>query len=153
MYFFPLVLVLTSQVFPRGAKDEPITYEGGRSEQELIDFVNKHAGTHRLPGGGLSETAGRITELDKLAKKLAGASSNDKDAIFSQVKDAVAKNPSRYPFFCADFLTKVTRIIMPRSLKRSRLILNIPLLRNNVSKLSLPKGMWPKKSISFLGIN
>ncbi|KAF9124404.1 hypothetical protein BGW39_008234 [Mortierella sp. 14UC] len=38
--------------FPSGAT--PQEYSGGRSEQELVSFINKHAGTVRAPGGKAS---------------------------------------------------------------------------------------------------
>ena len=59
--------------------------------------MNKHAGTHRLPGGGLAETAGRIPELDELAKRLVEAKGgSERDAIYSDLADIIAKTPSKY---------------------------------------------------------
>ncbi len=34
---------------------EPIPYEGGRTEQDLVNFLNEHCGTFRVVGGGLNE--------------------------------------------------------------------------------------------------
>lgn len=58
-----------------------IEYEGGRDEQDFIDFINEHAGTQRAVGGRLSPEAGRIAKLDLLAKRFAQASSEDKKAV------------------------------------------------------------------------
>ncbi|KAG0028482.1 hypothetical protein BGZ82_008423 [Podila clonocystis] len=59
-----------------------IEYEGGREEQDFIDFINKRAGTQRAVGGRLSPDAGRIAKLDLLAKKFVQASSDaDKKAV------------------------------------------------------------------------
>jgi len=63
----------TIKFFPKGKK-EPEDYEGGRSEADLVSFINKKAGTHRAVGGGLDATAGTIEALDTLVAKLTGGS-------------------------------------------------------------------------------
>lgn len=57
--------------FSKGST-EPIDYDSGRSEEAILGFVNMHAGTHRVPGGGLDSTAGRITTLDEIVAKFHG---------------------------------------------------------------------------------
>ncbi|BGP28039.1 hypothetical protein JCM10295v2_007026 [Rhodotorula toruloides] len=42
-------------------------YQGPRTEQAFLEFLNEHCGTHKLPGGLLSDLAGRIPSLDSLA--------------------------------------------------------------------------------------
>lgn len=64
----------TIKYFPKGSKT-PQAYEGGRSEQELIDFLNDNAGTHRAVGGGLNAKAGTIEALDSLVAKLTAGGS------------------------------------------------------------------------------
>jgi len=44
-------------------------YNGGRELPELIEYVNKEAGTKRLESGRYHETVGRFEALDELAKK------------------------------------------------------------------------------------
>lgn len=47
----------TLKFFPKGKKAvsfEPSAYEGARTEQAFLDFINEHAGTARTIGGGLS---------------------------------------------------------------------------------------------------
>ncbi|KAG0346872.1 hypothetical protein BG005_000494, partial [Podila minutissima] len=59
-----------------------VEYEGGRSEQDFVHFINGHVGTQRTVGGRLSTDAGRIAKLDLLAKKFAQASvAADKKAV------------------------------------------------------------------------
>ncbi|CAK7199122.1 Protein disulfide-isomerase erp38 [Sporothrix eucalyptigena] len=55
----------TIKFFPKGSKS-PELYAGGRSEDDLVKFINAKAGTHRTPGGGLDSTAGTIDALDVL---------------------------------------------------------------------------------------
>ena len=58
----------TIKFFPKGSKvAEP--YEGGRTEQDLVKFLNEKAGTHRTPGGGLDAKAGLVDALDALVEK------------------------------------------------------------------------------------
>ncbi|KAI9794902.1 MAG: hypothetical protein M1833_007349 [Piccolia ochrophora] len=53
----------TIKYFPAGSST-PVPYEGGRSEKDFVDFLNEHAGTHRLVGGGLDAKAGTVEALD-----------------------------------------------------------------------------------------
>ena len=63
----------TIKYFPRGSTT-PQAYEGGRSEADLVSFLNENAGTHRAVGGGLDAKAGTIEALDSIvAKFTAGA--------------------------------------------------------------------------------
>ncbi|KAK5815672.1 thioredoxin-like protein [Linnemannia elongata] len=66
----------TLKYFPSTSPSSPIEYSGGRSEQELVTFLNKHAGTARSPGGKLLSTAGRIPVLDTIASQFALSSSS-----------------------------------------------------------------------------
>ncbi|KAL9106578.1 MAG: hypothetical protein Q9227_008424 [Pyrenula ochraceoflavens] len=58
----------TIKFFPRGSTT-PLEYDGGRSEDDLISYLNEKAGTHRVAGGGLSAVAGTIKSLDDLVEK------------------------------------------------------------------------------------
>ncbi len=63
----------TIKFFTKG-NATPDDYEGGRSEEDLIAFLNEKAKTHRLAGGVLDATAGTIEALDKMvANFLAGS--------------------------------------------------------------------------------
>ncbi|KAL1302955.1 hypothetical protein AAFC00_003273 [Neodothiora populina] len=61
----------TIKFFPKGSK-EPVAYEGGRTEQAFVDYINEQTGTHRTPGGGLDATAGTIAALDSIVAKFTG---------------------------------------------------------------------------------
>ena len=59
----------TINYYPKGSKD-PVPYQGGRSENDLVKFINEKAGTHRAAGGGLDALAGTIPSLDELVSSL-----------------------------------------------------------------------------------
>lgn len=61
----------TIKWFPAGST-EGVAYEGARSEEAFIKFINEKAGTHRVVGGGLDFTAGTIDALDAIVAKLTG---------------------------------------------------------------------------------
>ena len=61
----------TIKYFPRGST-EPVPYTGGRSEADIVSFMNEKAGTHRVAGGGLDATAGTIAALDSIVSKFTG---------------------------------------------------------------------------------
>jgi len=98
----------TIKFFPKGSK-EPIAYEGGRSEDALVKYLNEKAGTHRTVGGGLDITAGTIAALDSfvsqytaggaletIQKEILAASETIKDTYaqyYVKVFDKLAQNP------------------------------------------------------------
>ncbi|KAF8926956.1 hypothetical protein BGZ47_002453 [Haplosporangium gracile] len=113
-------------------------YNGGRSEQDFIDFINKKAGTQRVAGGSLSAKAGRIIELDTLAEKFSKASSkNEKKAISDEAialaasltsTISSAKYYSRFfekalaiPAYPITEAARLAKIIKDKSVNRARL--------------------------------
>ena len=54
----------TIKFYPKGDKENPEAYTGGRSEEDFIKFLNGKCGVHRMKGGGLTELAGRLPSLD-----------------------------------------------------------------------------------------
>ncbi|KAI1503606.1 thioredoxin-like protein [Biscogniauxia marginata] len=60
----------TIKFFPKGST-EGEAYNGGRSEENLISFLNEKAGTHRVAGGGLDAAGGTIDVLNHIALKYA----------------------------------------------------------------------------------
>ncbi|KAI9566788.1 thioredoxin-like protein [Boletus coccyginus] len=75
----------TIKFFPRGGK-EVESYEGGRSEEAFVTFLNERCGTHRAVGGGLNDEAGRLAELDSAAQKFLAAAGGTRDAIYNEAK-------------------------------------------------------------------
>lgn len=63
----------TIKFFPKGNKDEPISYDGERNEEAFVQFLNERCGTRRSVGGLLDETAGRHAEFDSLASRFVTA--------------------------------------------------------------------------------
>jgi len=72
--------------FGKAAKGEPEDYQGPRGEGDLLHFINGHTGLHRVAGGGLSELAGRIPELDAVAQKLASGRHSMEEALAEAAK-------------------------------------------------------------------
>ena len=58
----------TIKFFEKGSMSAQ-KYEGGRSEKELLEFLNEQADTHRMVGGGLDAKAGTIDVLDAVVSK------------------------------------------------------------------------------------
>lgn len=52
-----------------------MAYDAGRTEADIVTYINEKADTHRTPGGGLDATAGTIEALDALVSKFTGGSS------------------------------------------------------------------------------
>jgi protein disulfide-isomerase A6 len=51
-------------------KKEAVPYEGARSEQAFIDFINKEVGTYRAVGGRLTAAGGTVAALDAVIQKI-----------------------------------------------------------------------------------
>ncbi|KAI6085967.1 disulfide isomerase [Hypoxylon rubiginosum] len=60
----------TIKFFPKGST-EGEAYNGGRTEKDLVEFLNEKTGTHRAVGGGLDATGGTIDLLNHIAIKYA----------------------------------------------------------------------------------
>ncbi|KAI1473920.1 disulfide isomerase [Daldinia eschscholtzii] len=77
----------TIKFFPKGSTEgEP--YSGGRSEKDLVNFLNEKTGTHRVPGGGLDATGGTIDALNHIALKYAAGSDKLADLLAEAKKVA-----------------------------------------------------------------
>jgi protein disulfide-isomerase A6 len=50
----------------QGGSAEPTDYQGSREVASMVEFINEHAGTYRLPNGELSAEAGAVEALDTL---------------------------------------------------------------------------------------
>jgi len=59
----------TIKFYPKGST-EPVPYSGGRTEADLLSFMNDKAGTHRSIGGGLDAIAGTIPSLDDIVSSI-----------------------------------------------------------------------------------
>jgi len=94
----------TIKFFPKGST-EPEAYDGGRSEADIVKFLNEKAGTHRAPGGGLDATAGTIEALDTLVAKLTGGSSISE--VAAEATKAVADFQSGAQYKYAEYYVKV----------------------------------------------
>jgi len=94
----------TIKFFPKGSK-EPVAYEGGRTEADLVAYLNEKAGTHRTPGGGLDATAGTIEALDALVSKLTGGSGISEVAAEATKAAADFKSGAQYKY--AEYYVKV----------------------------------------------
>jgi protein disulfide-isomerase A6 len=85
-------------VFPKGSsKKEPVNYEKGRSEKDLVNFLNEKADKHRLVGGALNDNAGRIVDLDELAKKLVAATTKAEESfVYTELEQVLSKLTSTF---------------------------------------------------------
>ncbi|KAJ8122041.1 hypothetical protein ONZ43_g1661 [Nemania bipapillata] len=83
----------TIKFFPRGST-EPESYDGGRNEIELLEFVNSKAGTHRVPG--VFSWTEKLAELKAEATKAVKSLSKDAQYKYAEyyikVFDKLAQN-------------------------------------------------------------
>ncbi|KAI0112668.1 disulfide isomerase [Hypoxylon sp. NC0597] len=77
----------TIKFFPKGST-EGEAYSGGRSEKDLVAFLNEKTGTHRVPGGGLDAIGGTIDALNHIALKYAAGTEKLADLLAEAKKVA-----------------------------------------------------------------
>ena len=85
----------TIKFFAAGST-EAEDYSGGRSESDLVSFINSKAGTHRAIGGGLDATAGTIEALDTILSKITTGGSETITSITDEVSSAAATLQGKY---------------------------------------------------------
>jgi protein disulfide-isomerase A6 len=95
----------TIKFFPKGSTEGQL-YDGGRSENDLIKFVNDKAGTHRVSGGGLDTIGGTIDVLNHIAWKY--TANTDKLAeLTAEAKTAAAGLPEGASYKYAEYYVRV----------------------------------------------
>lgn len=94
----------TIKFFPKGST-EPELYTGGRTEPDLVNFINEKAGTHRTPGGRLNASGGTIAALDAIVAKFTGGSSLAE--VAAEASAAAAEFKSTLQSKYAEYYVKV----------------------------------------------
>ncbi|OBZ67643.1 Protein disulfide-isomerase tigA [Grifola frondosa] len=77
----------TIMFFSKTSKEEPEDYNGDRTEEAFVAYLNEKCGTHRSVGGLLNDLAGRLPELDTLASQFFLTTGAARDTVY---KDALA---------------------------------------------------------------
>lgn len=96
----------TIKFFPKGSSTAE-DYQGGRSEEDFVEFLNGKAGTHRVVGGGLDDKAGTIASLDEIIIKL--TSGGDVNAILKEVTRAATGIKDKYAEYYVKVLAKLVK--------------------------------------------
>lgn len=121
----------TIKFFPAGTS-EGVAYDGGRAENNFVDYINEKVGTHRLVGGGLDDKAGTISSLDSIVSKYVSSKS------FAKLSDEIKKAAKNVQEQYAQYYIKVTE-----KLKDSEGYVSRELAR--LSKILAKGGLAPEK--------
>lgn len=78
----------TIKFIPSGG-GEATSYDGPRTEEAFLEYLNGKCGTQRVVGGALSELAGRIPSLDSLASSFFSPSSSGQSTRQSILESAI----------------------------------------------------------------
>lgn len=96
----------TIKFFSKGSTT-PEDYEGGRSEENFVEFLNIKTGTHRVAGGGLDDDAGLVEVLDDVvAKFVAGTPLAEAAAEAKKVAAGLKDKSAEYYVRVFDKLSK-----------------------------------------------
>jgi protein disulfide-isomerase A6 len=98
----------TIKFFPKGSTN-PETYQSGRDEASIVDFVNSKAGTFRVAGGGLNTKAGTIDAIDTIiAKYISSGGIKDADAVTKEITKAAGDLKDKSVEYYLRALSKIT---------------------------------------------
>jgi len=117
----------TLKWFPKDNKAGE-AYEGGRSPQDFVDFINAKTGTERTVGGGYSESAGRNSELDEIAREFMSSTSTRKSLLdrATKVADALPAKQQEWAKFYTLTMKRVIekgdKFVGEESLRLKRLL-------------------------------
>ena len=96
----------TIKFFPKGSTTaEP--YEGGRTELDLLNFMNEKAGTHRMAGGKLDEFGGTVPSLDSIILKITGGETVS--SLSEELRGAAKDLKDRYAEYYVKVSDKVSK--------------------------------------------
>ena len=96
----------TIKYFPAGSST-PVDYTGGRSEADLVAYLNEQAGTHRAVGGGLDAKAGTVAALDALVEKFNAGQAID--TITKEVTKAAQGAKDKYAEYYVKVFAKLAK--------------------------------------------
>lgn len=97
----------TIKFYPRGSST-PEKYEGARSEDALVAFINEKSGTHRVVGGGLDAKAGTIEAVDSiLAKYVTSNGLSDIEKATSDISEVAKGLKDKYAAYYVKALQKL----------------------------------------------
>jgi protein disulfide-isomerase A6 len=98
----------TIKFFPKGSTT-PETYQSGRDEASIVDFMNSKAGTFRVVGGGLNAKAGTIDAIDEIiAKYISAGGIKDAEAVTQEIKKAAVDVKDKSVDYYLRALAKIT---------------------------------------------
>jgi len=98
----------TIKWFPKDNK-AGVAYEGGRSVEDFVTYINQHTGTERKADGGFSETAGRIPELDELAQRFM-KNPSQRSAILAEASSKASSSSHSNAEFAKFYVMTMKRI-------------------------------------------
>ncbi|OQO14463.1 Protein disulfide-isomerase tigA [Cryoendolithus antarcticus] len=86
--------------YPEGSTTG-VPYSGGRSEEDLVTFINEKAGTYRAVGGGLNPLAGTVPSLNSIVETLKSGGAS----AYAEFEKAVGAAGDKY----AEYYGKVAK--------------------------------------------
>lgn len=89
----------TIKFFPKGNKEEPLDYDGERTEEAFVSYLNSQCGTHRAAGGLLNDIAGRHPEIDSLASRFVAATGSARDTLFQDAQLFAGAFGQKYKYY------------------------------------------------------
>ncbi|KAF2427730.1 prolyl 4-hydroxylase, beta polypeptide [Tothia fuscella] len=79
----------TIKLYPAGKKDEPITYSGGRTAEDLAEFI-KENGTHKVAANGDAKAAPAASEVKDKAESATEGVKDKAESATDGAKDKAA---------------------------------------------------------------
>jgi len=99
----------TIKWFPKDDKSGQ-SYDGGRTIDAFVDFINEKAGTQRTKEGGFAPTAGIIPEFTELVTKFKSATGKARQDVLAEVDQLLPKLDAKYKDLAKFYQVAMKRI-------------------------------------------
>lgn len=76
-----------------------MSYDGERTEEAFVEFLNEQCGTHRTAGGLLDETVGRHPEFDSMASRFVGATEAARSTLYKDAELFAGAFGAKYKYY------------------------------------------------------
>lgn len=100
----------TLKFFPKGDKSGSIAYEGGRTAEDIVNYMNEKCGTARALSGAYLPSAGRTEALDALAKRFVAATAAEREQIQAEAAALAGSYDGPYPTAASFYAAAMKKI-------------------------------------------
>ena len=101
----------TIKAFAKDDKSGEEKYTGGRTADDIVEYLNTQCGTFRTTDGSLTSAAGRVAELDELAAQFLEADDATRASLIDAAKALFESYDGAFPKAAKFYSQAMTKIV------------------------------------------